>query len=72
MTGREARTLPPTVVRGLFWRIYAALLWDPDLVTAANIELPPGSPMKVLVAKGEAVKALAGIRSILFPENEDD
>ena len=70
LTGREARTLPPTVVRGLFWRIFAARTWDPELVRFANTELDIKVPMRVRQAKGKAVKALEAIEAALFPEDD--
>lgn len=72
LTGREARTLPPAVVRGLFWRVYAQRLWDRNIVTLAGMPLPPSASLDSRIAKGEAVTALRAIEAVLFPEDDDD
>ncbi len=72
LTGREAHTLPPALVRGLFWRVYARSIWSDDLVTAAHTTLPKGTTdVAILAAKGDAVKALAAVEAVLFPEDDD-
>ena len=71
LTGREARSLPPPVVRGLFWRIYARTLWSPALVSAAYTEIPDQAPLEVKIAKGEAARTLAAVEATLFPEDDD-
>ena len=70
LTGREARTLPAAVVRGLYWRVYAARLWDANLIANAHADLPPGASLQSRIAKGEAVTALAAIETVLFPEDD--
>lgn len=70
LTGREARSLPPAVVRGLFWHVYAAQLWSPDLVADAHAYLPPGTPLNARIAKSDAATALAAIETVLFPEDD--
>lgn len=71
LTGREARTFPPDVVRRLFWRIYATNLWDRDLVSVARTALPDDSPLQAKLARGEAAKALTAIEAELFPGDDD-
>lgn len=71
LTGREARTFPPDIVRRLFWRVYAQRVWDDDLVAIANTELPTNASLKARLAKGQAVTSLAAINAVLFPEDDD-
>jgi hypothetical protein len=71
LTGREARTLPPAVVRGLFWRIYAQQLWTPELLKSANERLPANASIPDRAAKGEAVTRLKAVIETLFPEDDD-
>jgi hypothetical protein len=71
LTGREARTFPPDIVRRLFWRVYARQVWDPALPALANVTLPVDASLETRVAKGEAVSSLAAIQSVLFPEDDD-
>ena len=66
LTGREAHTLPPAVVRGLFWRIYAERAIP--LLRAAQTPLDPGASVQAKIDHAELVTAAAAIEAELFPD----
>jgi hypothetical protein len=74
----ELRAAPAPVVRAHFARIFAGLLWSPELARAALGPMPPRSGYADLAAFAEArrAKAAAGealklVESVLWPEDDD-
>lgn len=66
LTGREARTLPPAVVRGLFWRIYAERVMP--ILRAAQSPIDHGATVQARIDHAELVKAATAIEAELFPD----
>lgn len=71
LTGREARTLPPAVVRGLFWRISVAGLWDGDVIRASRTPLPKQATAAEAGAHIRLTKVAKLMETVAFPEDDD-
>jgi hypothetical protein len=74
----ELRATPARVVRAHFARIFAGLLWDPALASAAAVPVAPraafgdpGAWGAAHAAKAQAVDLVAQMRAVLWPEDDD-
>ena len=80
VTGWDTATLrrqPARVVRAHFARIFAGLIWSPELAQAATGPPPPRTAFGSLADYAEArrgkaatVEAIAAMRSLLWPEGD--
>ena len=75
----ELRAAPAPVVRAHFARIYAGLIWNPELIEAVHKPMPPraafanvGAWAAARMARAQAVEALAQIEKALWPKDESD
>jgi hypothetical protein len=76
-TTAEMRAEPARVIRAHFARIFAGLVWSPDLARAASAGAAPRSSYGSLAdyaaarkAQAEAASALAQLEAALWPEDD--
>lgn len=76
-TPAELRAAPTRVVRAHFARIFAGLVWSPELAEAARAPSPPrsafgdvGAWSQARLAKVKAAEALHTVEAALWPEDD--
>ena len=74
----ELRAAPARVVRAHFARIFAGLLWSPQLAEAARSPTPPRTAFVSIrdyadarAAKERAGEVLRAVETVLWPEGDD-
>jgi hypothetical protein len=77
-TTAQLRAEPARVVRAHFARIFAGLVWSPELAEAARSAGPPrasfgslGDYANARAAKGQAIAAFDTLTAALWPEDDD-
>ena len=64
LTGREARTLPPMVVRGLMWRAFVQRALP--IIAAANAPLPDNATVQDKIDRADRILAVRELEATLF------
>lgn len=72
------RSQPARVIRAHFVRIFAGLVWSPDVATAVRTPAPQRAAYANLAdyaharsAKVQATEALDALAALLWPEDDD-
>lgn len=77
-TTAQLRAEPARVIRAHFARIFAALIWSPELATAAATPVADRKAYGSLddwsrarAGKRQAIEAMATVTAALWPEDDD-